>query len=247
MISAGLGAVLGGLISTAGSLYSNSANLDYAKDANKTAMAVAAQNNATQIEMANSAHQREVADLRAAGLNPILSAGGSGASTPSLQSGNLQDYHAVNPTDSLGQSARELGRLAGQEYRNRLDEQRAQIDALEATTQSTQISNTANALNSQADVYEAALRLDAMRDLYGGAISYDAKDGNRVDAIFDPQRHGESVNLMREGILADLKDRSNANWRNNLKTLTGAAGDVTSAVNLGAKGANTLRYLWRTR
>lgn len=44
-------------------------------------MALQKQNQQWQTEMANSAHTREVQDLENAGLNPVLSAGGSGAPT----------------------------------------------------------------------------------------------------------------------------------------------------------------------
>ena len=43
-------------------------------------------------ERATNAHQWEVQDLKAAGLNPILSAGGSGATTSGVAAPQVPDY-----------------------------------------------------------------------------------------------------------------------------------------------------------
>lgn len=90
---AGIGSSLGGLFGSSGAKKQNAAQIQMAREQMDF-----------QREMSNTAHQREVSDLKAAGLNPILSAKLGGASSPSGAMPNI-----VNEMAPLENSARSMG------------------------------------------------------------------------------------------------------------------------------------------
>lgn len=233
-----------GFLNAAGSVYSNAVNsaaqiainnknaaVQYAINADQ--IEAARMNNETAINLANTAHQREVQDLRDANLNPILSAHGNGSAVPALDTPGLEAPQAVAPSieNPLSGLASSLASAVQVNDAHNLNQARIAALGLGGDSETGGVSPSGIAklqsLKTAADLQSATEAAEFERE----SKEFERERLALQRAVYYDLFHGvdnrtEAYKLSREGLISDLKMRANRNLREGLNSATSISNAV---------------------
>lgn len=125
-VTAGLGAAAGlggGLLSYFGQQDTNATNAGNVMNTNVANAEMAKRQMDFQERMSNTAHQREVADLEKAGLNPILSSTHGGASSPGGATAQMATAQYESPMKAASGAPGQAAQLA-MDFANKMEQNR---------------------------------------------------------------------------------------------------------------------------
>lgn len=121
----------------------NDMNVGLTRESNTMAQSNAREQMGFQQFMSDTAHQREVADLKAAGLNPLLSVN-AGSSTPSGAAGSTSAPQVRSPMEGFSNSANSIARNM-QDLVLGSQKQKAEISLMNAQAAKTAVDAKVNA------------------------------------------------------------------------------------------------------
>lgn len=225
------------LWSVGGSLLSSAANIWMQNKANKQNQAMAREQMAFQERMSSTAHQREVEDLKKAGLNPILSAN-AGASSPSGASSTSLAAQMSDPASTAVSNS-----IAKQQLRASLIRQDIENEKLYGEIETQQATRD----NIRADTtqkVDALLTNSILRGLYEAQTETSYSSARQLDASArqlgeQADKTGVESHLLRNQVpLSDSQrrfDESFGKYVVPFNAITDGVGKVLNLINTGAK------------